>query len=140
MEIITYVPANVPFLGLESTHQSLKEVLNSLSLTDTIFWCARLNQILSIEHGVTKKAKQEYFIQNFLNNKEASRVNTFAINYGGAENVVLISRGQILELVRWATFYLEDSENDGLTFESRKTRRAFAQAALICSKLWSQQA
>lgn len=130
------LPASELFPGIDCSAGTLKTVLNGLSLTDTLFWCARLNLVVCDPH-VDHLTKQQFGLNQFLTTEDISRVNEFARRHGGAEQVTVFFRGQLLELIRWVALYCTDHPNDGTTFEDPSVRRKFAQAALMAGELWS---
>src|SRR6185295_4226871 len=65
-----------------------------------------------------------------------ARVNRFAQEHGGRENVSVFFRGQLLELIRWACLLSHDQPGDGETFGAPEVRRSFVRAALLASEVW----
>ena len=139
-QIGIYVPVSVIFPGTEPSLTSFVSLLKQLSRTDVLFWCARLNSILTTRSDLGHEQKQAFGLQQFLSQAEVRRLSEFCSDQGRpTSSVTLFFRGQILELVRWATLYCDDHLDDGNTFEDPKTRRRFAQACLIASDLWSRR-
>ncbi|MDO8663072.1 MAG: hypothetical protein Q7K98_07665 [Candidatus Omnitrophota bacterium] len=137
-QVGVYVPVSEVFPDIQSNLETFKDILQQLSRTDTLFWCARINLIITnpIENGHI--SRQQVAIDKFLTKSEIEAVNQFAMAHGGANRVTVFFRGQLLELMRWALLYCHNHPNDGKTFEDPNTRRMFVQAALIASDLWSK--
>jgi hypothetical protein len=129
-----YVPANAVFPDVKPTAQTLKSLLSSLSRTDALFWCARLNLIVSNPCYEDQLNKQRYCLETFLSIEERRNVAKFMSAHDGPLTVFF--RGQLLELMRWICRYCKDLPGDGTTFDEAETRRTFAKAALIASDLW----
>jgi hypothetical protein len=134
-----YIPASEVFPQLQSDFETFKTLLESLSLTDTLFWCARLNLIVSDPIEQDHVVKQEFGIKQFLTREEVEAVNEFVRRQGDIRKVTIFFRGQILELLRWVARYCEDQPGDGETFENEEVRRNFAKAALIASDIWAKR-
>jgi len=134
-----YVPVSEVFPEVESTFEKFKSLLQGLSRTDTLFWCARLNLIISNPANPDHITKQLYGLQNFLTAEEIKRVETFVQKRGAGKNTTIFFRGQLLELIRWACLFCPDHPDDGITFEDGGVRRRFAQAALIASEIWGRR-
>ena len=134
-----YVPAAVVFPECESDLPRLRELLGSLSLTDTVFFCARANMILSSHQSGDRMARQKGAVQWLLSFAQARRIDNFAMEHGGPEKVGVFFRPQMLELLRWAVLYSSDLPGDGATYEDEQTRQRFAEAALICSDIWQRR-
>jgi hypothetical protein len=131
-----YLPVSAVFPNLQSNFQTFKSLLQNLSRTDTLFWCSRLNLIVSDSTDVAHLAKQQFGLNEFFSSGEINAVNAFAQEHGGAQNVTVFFRGQLLELLRWATLLCHDHPEDGTTYEDPGVRRRFAQAALVASDIW----
>lgn len=133
-----FLPVSELFPDIKSDFTTFECVLKKLSRTDTLFWCARLNLVVS-DPEVDHIAKQQFGLDQFLTPEEISRVNDFASEHGGAHRVTVFFRGQLLELIRWALLYCDDHPEDGATFENPDVRRSFAQAALIAGDIWAKR-
>lgn len=134
-----YIPVSEVFPGIESDFETFTSLLESLSRTDTLFWCARLNLVLSDPSTVDHIEKQQFCLSKFLTPDQINRVNAFVRAHSDARHVTVFFRGQLLELVRWVALYCNDQSNDGVTFENLEIRQNFAQAALIASDIWSKR-
>ena len=137
--IAVYIPASEVFPGLQSDFGTFRKLLASLSLTDTLFWCARLNLIVSDPSEHDHIARQQFGISQFLGKQEVRAVNEFVRRQTDKRNVTIFFRGQVLELLRWVILYCEDQPGDGNTFENEEVRRNFAKAALIASDIWARR-
>lgn len=129
------VPPSQIFPDLGSDFATLRTLLSTLSRTDTLFWCARLNLLLcnSASDEITV---QKYAVSLFLDEQEIRRLNTFASQH---ENVRFFFRAQMLELIRWTSLLADDHPGDGSTFNDPDVRRRFAQAALLASEVWANR-
>ncbi len=136
-----FVPVSEIFPGIQSNIETLKQLLTDLSLTDSVFWCARLNNAISIPtEKVSHVARQQFGLSQFFGKSEIDTVNEFIRKHGGTpERVTIFFRGQILELLRWVVLFCSDLPGDGNTFEDIKIRKKFGTAALIASDLWAKR-
>ncbi len=134
-----YVPVSAVFPDVHADFETLSSIVRGLSRTDTLFWCARLNLILSNPENPNGTCKQQYAIDLFFDSEEVGRINQFASKHGGADNVHVFLRAQLLELARWTCLLAVDHVDDGVTFENRSVRHRFAQAAMIASDLWAER-
>lgn len=132
------VPYDAVFINNKTSFDHFKEILKSLSLTDTLFWCARLNLILA-DSKMDEKTKQEYYLDCFLTAQQLQTLNKFVMEHGGPKNVIVIHRGALLELIRWACLVCSDHIDDGQTFNSDEVRENFARVLLMASELWSKR-
>jgi hypothetical protein len=128
-----YVPLSVAFPGVADDFGSFRSLVQSLSRTDTIFWCARLNLILSNPHNRDERGKQQYAVGQLFDAREIELLNRFMAAHPSAR---VLFREQLLELLRWTCLFSSDQPDDGKTFVDPDVRRRFAQAALMASDLW----
>lgn len=138
-QIGVYVPVSEIFPNVQSDFETFKSLLHRLSRTDTLFWCARLNLVISDSSDVDHLTRQQFGLNQFLTTEEINTVNDFARRHGGAERVKVFFRGQLLELLRWVALCCHDHPGDGTTFENPEIRRKFAQAALLASDIWAKR-
>lgn len=131
-----YVSASAIFPEVATDFATFCSLVRSLSRNDTLFWCARLNLILSNPEKDNDHAKQQYGTGLFLDDEEIERLNRFVSEHGQASKVALFLRAQLLELMRWACLLAQDLPGDGETFEDPNVRRRFLQAALMASDIW----
>lgn len=138
MELVNaYVPVSAVFAEVSSDVATLKSLVRSLSRTDALFWCARLNLVLTsadIEH----LDAQHFGVLRFFNETELERINNYLLERQ-EQRATVFFRGQLLELARWVCLLSRDLSNDGNTFEDAEVRRCFAKAALIASDVWAQR-
>ena len=134
--ISVFIPVENVFEGTDSTFQVFRSLLDDLSLTDTLFWSARLNLVVSNPLISDHMLKQQYVLNIFFTHEEITKVNRFVQEHGGVSNVAIFFRGQLLELLRWVCLFCEDKPNDGRSFDDPETRRIFAKALLIAGSLW----
>jgi len=133
-----YVPVATVFPGVADDFGTLCSLLRTLSRTDTLFWCARLNLVLSNPERHDGKAAQEYAIRRFFTLAKIDGINRFVQEHKDS-HVTVFFRGQLLELMRWACILADDHAGDGNTFNDPEVRRRFAQAALIASEVWQRR-
>ncbi len=94
-----YVPVQEVFPGAPNNFGDFTLLLRKLSRNDALFWCARLNLIISNPAFPDHKARQQYGLDVFFTQEQIERVNRFARARGGAERVAIFFRGQLLELI-----------------------------------------
>ncbi|MCX5819473.1 MAG: hypothetical protein NT047_06140 [Deltaproteobacteria bacterium] len=136
--VSVHVPYNVVFSDGPVTFDHFKKVVKSLSRTDTLFWCARLNLILS-DPSLDEKTKQQQVLDCFFIGQQIEKLNMFVKAQGVPEHAGVVHRGTLLELIRWACLLCCDHPDDGNTFSKRETRETFAQALLMSNELWEQR-
>lgn len=134
-----YIPVSEVFTDIQSDFETFKSLLQSLSLTETLFWCAILNLIISNPSDDDHIARQQLGLDYFLTPEEINRVNDFAQKNGSAQRIMIFSRGQLLELLRWGTLYCQNYPESEITFENPEVRRKFVQAALIAFDIWTKR-
>jgi hypothetical protein len=133
-----FVPYDAVFSEGVATFDHFKKLVKSLSLTDTLFWCARLNLILA-DSKTDEQAKQEYYLNCFFTAQQIQALNNFVIEHGGSDHVGVLHRGALLELIRWVCLFCSDHNDDGETFEKPEVRETFAMVLLIASELWAKR-
>src|SRR4029079_7712226 len=129
----------IAFPGLPADFEELKRLVRTLSRTDAIFWCARLNALVTTPTDGDLKDVQGHCIGRFFERDAIDRINAFARDNGGRENVSVFFRGQLLELLRCIALLSEDREGDGTTFELPEVRLAFVRAAVLASEVWARR-
>jgi len=134
-----YATHGAIFPDLPADFSEFKRLLRSLSRTDVILWCARLNILVSDTTKTDPKDIQGHCVGLFFDPEAIGRINRFAADHGGRENVSVFFRGQLLELIRWACLLSADQPGDGETFNSSETRLSFVRAALLASEVWSRR-
>ncbi|MBK8253552.1 MAG: hypothetical protein IPK82_12900 [Polyangiaceae bacterium] len=134
-----FVPSSEIFPGIHTDFSSFRSLVGQLSRTDTLFWCSRLNLILSNSFNTDELGKQEYLLHLFLDGAEIERINRFTVGHGGTSQVRVFMRAQLLELMRWTALLATDSADDGTTFEDPVVRHVFAQALFLAGEIWSKR-
>lgn len=133
-----FVPVSAVFPEMTDEFTGFCSLVRSLSRTDALFWCARLNSLIA-NPNVKHRDAQQHAMSTFFSSDQIERVNRFAAEHGGADDVTVFSRGQLLELMRWICLLSEDRPNDGVTFEDPQARLNFVKALLIASDLWARR-
>lgn len=133
------VPISAVFPDVANDFQVFATLLRTLSRTDTLLWCARLNLIISNPQNHNHREKQQYGISVFFTKEEIERINRYSVEHGGAEKVIVFFRGQLLELIRWVCLLCQDQPGDGETFNDSRVLQMFAKAALLASDIWAQR-
>ena len=108
-----FIPVSEIFPDVRSDFETFKALLSDISLTDVLFWCARLNLIVTNSLENEHISRQQTGINLFLTEDEIKAVNKFALAHGNANSVTVFFRGQLLELIRWALLYCRNHPNDG---------------------------
>ena len=140
MQVGIYVPVSEIFPEVQPLLPAFASLLRKLSLTDVLFWCARLNHVLTSRSNLTHEQKQAFGLRQFFSPVEIERLNRFcAAERRPPGSVTIFFRGQLLELVRWAALTCDDHPDDGTTFEDPEKRRIFAQLCLMASDVWAQR-
>jgi len=134
-----FIPVSEVFPDVRNDFDTFKTLLKDISLTDALFWCARLNLIVTNPLEKEHISRQQTAIDLFLTTEEVKEVNRFALAHGDANKITVFFRGQLLELLRWILLYCCNHPNDGKTFEDPSIRKKFVQAALIASNFWSKR-
>lgn len=138
-QVGVYVPISAVFPDMKNDIEILRSILSGLSRTDTLFWCARLNLVVSTNIDIDSIEQQKFGLNQFFSLSEIRAISNFIIDNGGPERVKIFFRGQLLELFRWVALCCVDHLGDGTTYEDPEIRRKFGQAALIASDIWSKR-
>jgi hypothetical protein len=133
-----HVPYCVIFSDGPVNFDSFKKVVKSLSLTDTLFWCARLNLILA-HPNLDDKNKQQQLLDCIFTGQQIEKLNKFVIAQGGSDHVVAVHRGTLLELIRWVCLFCTDHPDDGTTFNKPEVWETFVRALLMSNEAWEQR-
>lgn len=133
-----YLAADEVFPSAPKDFEAFCSALKSLSLTDTLFWCARINLILSNARDPRHVEKQVYIVRQFCTRASAERIGSFMQEHG-PERVLVFFRAQLLELFRWACIRCEDLPGDGNTFNNAATLETFCRASLMASDVWARR-
>ena len=134
-----YIRVSDVFPDVKDDFPTFIDILKKLSLSDTLFWCGRLNLVLSSWIDVESKVRQEFGLKQFLTQEAINTVNEYIHRMGEATKVIIFFRGQVLELLRWALLFCRDFPDDGVTFEKQEVRLNFAKAALIAGDVWGKR-
>lgn len=138
-QIGLYVPISEVFPGVQNDISTFRSLLSDLSRTDTLFWCARLNLVVSANANTASLEAQQFGLNQFFISSEIQAINHFARSHGDADRIKVFFRGQLLELFRWVALLCIDHPGDGTTYNDPQIRRKFAQAALIASDIWADR-
>lgn len=132
-----FVPVSAVFPGVQTDIGTFVGLLGTLSRTDVVFWCARLNHVMTNASDQPHMGRQAFGVRQFFTIDEARLIDRFARNHGG--DVTVFFRGSLLEIIRWAVLACHDHPTDGRTFENPEVRRTFAEVALIASEMWGSR-
>jgi DNA-binding Xre family transcriptional regulator len=138
-DISLFVPADAVYPGVESTEQTLLDLLATLSRDETLLVCGRVNTIVTGPGDFDYKGRQQQALNLLCSREEIDRINVFAKAHNTAGPPAVFFRGQLLELMRWTVRYSQNLPGDGQTFLDPAVRSRFVKAALIASMLWSRQ-
>jgi len=144
-----YIPVSEVFPSIQNNFETFRSLLQGLSRTDSLFWCARLNLIISCpsdshrmigqDAGLDFVKRQQYGIYSLCNKEEISAIHDYICKKGADQRVVIFFRGQLLELMRWITLFCHDHPEDGKTFDCPEIRSRLVQVALIASDIWAKR-
>jgi hypothetical protein len=109
-----YVPFATVFPGVSNDFTDFRSRIVQLSRTDTLFWCARLNLVLSNPTHPDHKLTQASAVRMFFTADAIARIDAFARVH---PQVSVFFRGQLLELMRWVCLWCEDHSDDGVTLD-----------------------
>ncbi|MDP9007496.1 MAG: hypothetical protein M3N91_02110 [Pseudomonadota bacterium] len=136
---VTVEAASV-FPGLVASDASMKVALSDLSRNDALFFCARINTIVSGFGGSISRLDRQRAALALLNIPEEVKTLEASIARSGIKSEpAVFFRGQLLELTRWIGTYCTVHSDEPNTFEQKTVRSAFLRAALIASELWSKR-
>lgn len=140
VDIVTFIPHSVAFPNRPCGFDALRALLEQLSRTDAMFWCARLNLALASRRYDERHELQTEIANAFLTARERHLVNAWAHDTGRAPGrAYLFFRAQLLDLLCWVALLARDLPSDGTTFKRAATRLAFAEAALIVGDAWGER-
>lgn len=134
-KIVSYVGIKEVYPEMEPSILTLRELLSTLSLTDSIIWCARFNLIISNSNNADHFGKQAYCIRALLPECEFQKI-TCSRKSNDEKLFTVFFRAQLLELIRWICLWCTDQLGDGNTFSDDVIRTNFFKAALVTSDLW----
>lgn len=135
-QISVFTTPDIFYKDMNTDFANFRDMLNQLSCSDAIFWCARINLALNATGNMEAQAplfsmlttnRERYWLQKALR-KNRRKGTTFTIFF----------RGQMLELIRWIALLCDDHPDDGTTFDSEDTKITFFKCALIASNMWDR--
>lgn len=127
------------FPHLPDEFAEFKRVVRGLSRTDALFWCARINLVVSGSFEPRQEDRHRDLVRSFFRDEDVARIDQFVREHGGRDVTSVFFRGQMLELMRWVSLLAIDGPSDGRTFESLATRSDFARAALMATSIWERR-
>jgi hypothetical protein len=136
-DVVTYLPVHI-VSGVTPTEESVRNILATLDLQETLIFCARLNAIIT---GIGT-ASMEQRIRNALAvldlRKLERRIRNVVEPIGGYGTIRVFFRGQLIELMRLALKYCpRDPLPDCYRFTYN--RKQFLKAALIAGVKWGER-
>ena len=94
--VSVFIPHDVVFPGEPSSFEAFRDLLRTLSRTDTLITCARFNQTLANTGHHEEHAIQDYAAHRFLGREELDRINAWAQREGRTPgDAALFFRGQM---------------------------------------------
>jgi len=132
------IPVSVVFPEVTVGEASFRRALGQLSRTDTVFHICRLNSIISAEQYNWHEAQRESLKLMSLGRLVLTRINDYA-RTNAQTGLRVVSRGHLLELLRWVLLLCKDLPGDGTTFQSQERREALLQALLLAGHVHSQR-
>jgi hypothetical protein len=91
-QIGVYVPVSEVCPELESDISTFRSLLSDLSRTDTLFWCARLNLVISASASTDGLKAQQFGLNQFFTSRDIQAINDFAHSHGGANRIKVFFR------------------------------------------------
>lgn len=122
------------FPGTEVSLEHLRDALSSLNKAETLIYCARWNLIFC-DKDTSKSEIQDTAMDWFLTQEQKAEV---IRRSGGAENVVFLFRGGLVELMRWAALYCDPGPSNPHFYgrEQFSNRNELGKAMMIANYLW----
>ena len=91
---------------VEPNEPNMRLALASLSRDDALFFCARINAIVSgFGPEASHLQRQRLAIGKLCSPAQLRRLERFAATHGGADRVTVFFRGQLLEFARWLILF-----------------------------------
>jgi hypothetical protein len=78
-----YVPISAVFPGMKNDMEIFRSILSGLSRTDTLFWCSRLNLVISTKNDIASIERQKFGLNQFFTVSEIIAVSNFISDNGG---------------------------------------------------------
>ncbi len=133
-----YVPADEVFPGLGGGFDTFRSLLKGMSRADALLWAGKINLIVGAPSSLTHVQRQLWGIKDFFAPEEFDRLNAYVRSCGGAEKVVVFSRGQLLELIRWAALLSPEDPADIISPDGLESPACFARASLCAADRWHE--
>jgi hypothetical protein len=106
------------FPGVMATAEAMLETLSELSRNDALFFCARLNAIVSGFGGTMSRLdRQRTAVALLAVPREAASIDAFVRRNGITDPPAIFFRGQLLELARWIGAHCRNQADEPHTFE-----------------------
>src|SRR5271169_2224621 len=128
-DVVTYLPVHI-VSGVTPTEESVRNILATLDLQETLIFCARLNAIIT---GIGTASMEERVRKalTFMGlPKQERRIRNAVEPIGGYGTIRVFFRGQLLELMRLALKYCPPDPLPGC-YAFAYSRKQFLKAALI---------
>lgn len=128
-----YVDVASMFSGLKTDIESLCVLLSSLPRTETQFECCRASMVLAGLGDEDPLDRQRTLVSSLLTQPDIDLLNR--LQDEKEKQFAPFFRGQLLELLRWASLFCPAPKSSFKSFESADVRRRFAAAAFISGHL-----
>ncbi len=139
-ELTVTLEVGATFPGISPSEESMRAALSELSRDDALFFCARVNALISGFDGATDRLDRQRKALALLHlPKEAAAIDAFIARNRMQKPPAIFFRGQLLELARWVGEHCGNRPDEPHTFEKKSVRSAFLRAALIATELWSRR-
>jgi hypothetical protein len=137
----THIGMYVPFDALEpkrpATEHTMVQFVGQLNRDDALLMCGFLNCVTS-GSGTTKTLeRQRSAYASLFVPGDAEKIDDWIATQKGEDGIILLFRGQLLELMRWVARYSPQEPGTGRSFDHPETRQNFIRAAFLASDLWA---
>jgi len=140
VEMTVTLEVGAAFPGVIASGTSMRDALAELSRDDALFFCARVNAIVSGFAGAMTRLERQRAALTLLDVPEnVASIDAFVRREGMTSPPTVFFRGQLLELARWVAANCTIHPDEPETFQRKPVRSAFLRAALIASDLWSRR-
>ena len=140
------------FPGIVDTLDGLRTLLGQMDRTQVLLWCGRVSEKLCDQFVAPDLAKKDPFerfalrqrllIRHFFRSEQIARINSFFLAEAPKNPVPILPtvffRGQVLELIRWASVFCPDIPNQHFDTPG-ESRTPLAKALLIAGGLWNRR-
>jgi len=112
--------------------------MRALCRVETIRYCVHLNLFLfDFEKPRLELEQQQVLLRMFFDKIELDRLNMLGIGISrsGLALPTFFHRAQLLELIRYATWYCSDSDCHRTPVANKKSKEKFTEAALLASEI-----